>query len=401
MLSGKKIVVGVSGSIAAYKVPETIRRLREQGAEVRVVMTKNAERLISALIFEAVSGNPVLRDEFSPNPYGAMGHITITEGLDCMVIAPATANIIGKIAAGIADDALSTAVLAASCPLLVAPAMNERMFRNRMVQRNIGILRDAGVLFVDPEEGDLACGATGQGRLAGTCRILDAVSSVLNHPRSLAGEKVLVTAGPTREPIDAVRFLSNPSSGRMGYALASAARDRGADVVLVSGPTNLPRPAGIKVVTVTTAAEMRDAVLNHATMSSIIIMAAAVSDFRALSPTKEKLKKEHAALSISLERTADILAELGKDKKDRILVGFAAEHADLLDNARKKLEQKNLDLIVANDISRSDCGFGAEMNHAFLLNRDGDVMELPMMSKREMAEKIMEKLAELKAKQGL
>lgn len=401
MLTGRKILVGISGSIAAYKMPDVIRRLRELGADVRVVMTAKAERFVSALTFEAISGNPVLCDEFTSRSYGPMGHIAVTDGLDCLLIAPATANIIGKAAGGIADDTLTTAFLAAECPVVIAPAMNDRMYRNGVVQRNIGLLRSTGVHVVDPEEGALACGASGQGRLAGAERIVNAVARVLQQRQDLAGMRVLVSAGPTREPVDAVRFISNPSSGKMGYALAEAARERGAEVVLVSGPTALPRPAGITTVPVTTAAEMRTAVLEHAHDANVIIMAAAVSDFRPVAPVAEKIKKEAASLTISLEPTDDILEELGREKGKRILVGFAAESENLRENARRKLDGKNLDIIVANDITRKDAGFGTDSNRAIVLSRDGSVQELPLMTKASLAEKILGKVSELKAKQGL
>lgn len=401
MLSGRRILVGVSGSIAAYKVPDVIRRLRDQGAEVRVVMTRNAARFVTPLTFEAISGHPVLCDEFTAGATGPMGHISATAGLDCALIAPATANIIGKIAAGIADDALSTALMAATCPLVIAPAMNDRMYRNAVLQRNIGALRDAGMRFVEPELGSLACGETGQGRLASTDRIVRAVTEALSIDQSLSGEQVLVTAGPTREPIDAVRFISNPSSGRMGFAVAAAARDRGAAVTLVAGPAVLVPPAGVHTVHVSTAAEMHQAVKERAAASTIIIMAAAVSDFRPAQPQARKVKKDHAETTVLLERTEDILLELGAHKGKRLLVGFAAESDDLAGNARAKLEQKNLDLVVANDITSPDAGFGSLTNRATLIDRNGTVMELPLLSKEELAERIIDKIAELKVKSGL
>ncbi len=403
MLSGRRILMGVSGSIAAYKAPDVVRRLRDQGAAVRVAMTRNATRFVTPLTFEAVSGHPVLWDEFAAGATGPMGHITVSEGLDCALVAPATANLIGKLAAGIADDALTTVLMAASCPLIIAPAMNIRMYRNAFLQRNIRLLRDAGVRFVDPEEGSLACGDTGQGRLASTERILEAVREALPGGRSLAGERVLVTAGPTQEPIDAVRFISNPSSGRMGYALAAAARDRGAEVTLVSGPSFLAPPTGMQTVFVRTAAEMHKAVRELAEASTIIIMAAAVSDFRPAQPREEKVKKEEAELTITLERTEDILFELGAQKRkgNRMLVGFAAESENLAENARAKLDRKNLDLVVANDITDAEAGFGSSRNRVAMLDRYGTYTELPLLSKEEVALHIIDKISELKVKQGL
>ncbi len=400
MLSGKRILLGVSGGIAAYKAVEVLRKLTEQGAEVRVVMTRNAVRFVAPLTFSALSGMPVLTDEFNEGDWGPMAHITVTDGLDLALIAPATANIIGKAAAGIADDALSTVLLAADCPVIVAPAMNDRMYRNAVVQRNIARLQEDGVRFVDPESGALACGTSGQGRLASLDRIMHSVTSVLS-PKDLAGVTVLVTAGPTREPIDAVRFISNPSSGRMGYALAAAARDRGAEVTLVSGPTSLIPPLGVNHIPVTTASEMNRAVQDHAGQCQIVIMAAAVSDFRPQAPPEGKIKKEIASLAITLERTEDILQGLGAAKGGKILVGFAAETDDLVRNAGEKLKRKNLDLIVANAIGRPGAGFASETNAAIMIDRNGMVRELALMPKTEMASSIIDTVIELKKNQGL
>lgn len=401
MLSGKRVLVGVSGSIAAYKVPDIIRRLREGGATVQVVMTRNAMRFVTPLTFEAVSGNPVLCDEFAAGPIGPMGHISVTEGLASALIAPATANIIGKAASGIADDALSTVLLALACPVVFAPAMNDRMFRNAALQRNLTVLRERGVRIVEPDEGSLACGAVGQGRLAAPERIIQAVRAALSLPQSLAGTKVLVTAGPTREAIDAVRFLSNPATGRMGFAIAGAARDRGADVTLIAGPTLLPPPRGVRIIAVTTAEEMRAAVRAEEEPSAVVIMAAAVSDFRPVLRSAGKIKKDDAPTSIELERTSDILEELGSRKGDRILVGFAAESDHLVENARKKLVQKNLDLVVANDITEAGSGFAGRTNRVTLIDRAGNVRALPLLSKEEVAAHIVDKALELKTKQGL
>jgi phosphopantothenoylcysteine decarboxylase/phosphopantothenate--cysteine ligase len=398
MISGKRILLGVSGGIAAYKAVDVLRRLREQDAEVRVVMTRNATRFVSALTFSALSGMPVLTDEFAEGDRGSMGHIAVTDGLDLALVVPATANIIGKMAAGIADDALSTALMAADCPIIVAPAMNDRMYRNAVLQRNIAGLRSVGVRFVDPETGVLACGTKGQGRLAIPETILEAVVAVLS-PKSLAGVNVLVTAGPTREPIDAVRFISNPSTGKMGYALAAAARDRGATVLLVSGPTQLPTPQGIDLISVTTAAQMDRAVKDHAGRCQVIIMAAAVSDFRPLGASDRKIKKNSALLQIQLEPTTDILQDLGEKKERRILVGFAAETDAPILSAREKLARKNLDLIIANDITVPGSGFAVDTNKAILIDREGSVDELPSMSKAELAGRIIDKIVELKKNQ--
>ena len=401
MLSGKKILLGVSGSIAAYKAADILRRLQDLEAEVRVVLSRNAGRFVTPLTFSALSRKPVLADEFSMDAWGATGHVSVTDDLDLALVAPATADIIGKAANGIADDALSTALLALPCSLIMAPAMNDRMYRNAAVQRNISLLRSGGVRFVDPDSGDLACGRSGQGRLATTERIIRTVTDTLTGTRELAGCTVLVTAGPTRERIDAVRFLSNPSSGKMGYAVAAAARDRGADVVLVSGPCALQPPFGVSVVQVSSASEMRKAVLAHFEHSRIVIMAAAVSDFRPASFQDRKIKKRDAPLEIRLERTEDILEELGSKKSGKILVGFAAETQELKEEAGRKLTQKNLDLIVANLIGTADRGFGSDMNVATIMTRSGEILELPRMTKDELADRILDKAAELLSNQGL
>lgn len=400
MLSGKRILLGVSGGIAAYKAVEVLRKLTEQGAEVRVVMTGNAARFVAPLTFSALSGSPVLCDEFADAAWGPMGHIAVTDSLDLALVIPATANIIGKAAAGIADDALSTALVAAECPIVMAPAMNDRMYRNTIVQKNIAALKAVGFRFVEPESGILACGTSGTGRLASLDRIMQAAVSALS-PKDLSGTAVLVTAGPTREPIDAARFISNPSTGKMGFALATEARNRGAEVVLISGPTHLCPPEGIDLRTVTTAAEMHHAVRQHAARCQVVIMAAAVSDFRPKGPSKRKLKKEDAGLSIELERTEDILEGLGAAKEGRVLVGFAAETDDLVGHAREKLRKKNLDLIVANTIGRPGSGFASETNAAVLIDRGGRVNELPLMAKRELAVHIIDAVVELKKNQGL
>jgi phosphopantothenoylcysteine decarboxylase/phosphopantothenate--cysteine ligase len=383
-----------------YKTVEVLRRLMDLGADVRVVMTRNAVRFVPPLTFAALSGKPVLTDEFDRSEWGPMGHISVTDGLDLALVVPATANIIGKANAGIADDALSTALLAAGCPVIMAPAMNARMYCNAVVQRNIEGLKAVGVRFVDPESGLLACGVTGQGRLASAERILQSVSEALS-PKDLQGVAVLVTAGPTREPIDAVRFISNPSTGRMGYALAAAARDRGASVTLISGPTHLVPPQGVTPISVTTAEDMDRVVQEHAGRCAIVIMAAAVSDFRPTEAVDRKIKKDDAAQSIPLTRTRDILQGLGSNKAGRILVGFAAETDDLVTNAGEKLRRKNLDLIVANDVGRRDSGFASETNAAVLVDRTGKVMELPLMPKAELASRIIDAIVELKKNQGV
>lgn len=393
-------MLGVTGSIAAYKAVEILRRLREAGASVRVVMTRNAAQFVAPLTFETLSEAPILIDEFMEGGNAGIGHIRIAEGIDAAVIAPATANIIGKIASGIADDALTTAVLALDCPLIMAPAMNDRMYRNPVVRRNIGLLMETGTRFIEPDTGKLACGATGPGRLASTEKILGAVAAAL-APKDLAGVPVLVTAGPTQEAIDAVRFISNSSTGKMGYAMAAAARDRGADVVLISGPTHLPKPGGVKLISVVSAAEMRRAVMENFGASRVVIMAAAVSDFRPVKLSDGKVRKDSVPETIKLEQTEDILRDLGAKKGDRLLIGFAAETDNITRNAGKKLKDKNLDLIVANNVLEDGAGFAWDTNAVTLMDSSGVVLELPMMPKTEIAARIMEKVAGLAVNKGV
>jgi phosphopantothenoylcysteine decarboxylase/phosphopantothenate--cysteine ligase len=395
-LDGKHILLGVSGSIAAYKAVDILRTLQEHGADVSVVMTKNAARFVTRLTFEVLSGKPVLINEFQEAERKGIGHIDITAGLDLALVAPATANIIGKVASGIADDALTTALTAISCPLVMAPAMNDRMYRNAVVRKNIAFLTDQGVHFVEPDTGPLACGTSGQGRLAETEKIVLAVASAL-PANDLAGVTVLVTAGPTREPIDAVRFISNPSTGKMGYAVAEAARDRGAKVILISGPTLIEPPAGVTVILVQSAQDMHRAVMDHVAASQILIMAAAVSDFKPTISSDRKIKKHEASTVINLERTEDILSAAAKTSGRRLLVGFAAETDNVLDNALQKLKSKNLDMIVVNDVTKKGAGFCSDTNAVVIIDRAGVQTELQVMPKREIARRIIDKIAELKA----
>jgi phosphopantothenoylcysteine decarboxylase/phosphopantothenate--cysteine ligase len=396
MLSGKRILLGVTGSIAAYKAVDVLRRLKELGAGVRVVMTKNATRFISPLTFETLSGQAVLYDEFQDWERSGIGHIDVSANQDLALIAPATANIVGKVAAGIADDALTSALMALECPIVMAPAMNDRMYRNPVLRRNIQFLMEQGVRFIEPETGSLACGTAGQGRLADPSRIVQEISSMM-APQDLAGVTILVTAGPTREPIDRVRFISNPSSGKMGYAIAAVARDRGAQVVLISGPSHLPFPHGVKTVQVLSADDMYRAVMEHAEWAQIVIMAAAVSDFKPAVFTDRKIKKHEAQTVLQLELTRDILLELGKTSGRRFLVGFAAETDNVRQNAIRKLEEKKLDMIVANDLDRAGAGFGSDTNAVIIIDRTGTETELPVMPKSEIAARILDKIVELKA----
>jgi phosphopantothenoylcysteine decarboxylase/phosphopantothenate--cysteine ligase len=390
------VVLGVTGCIGAYKACEVLRELQRLEVEVHVTMTEAAKRFVSPLTFEALSRHPVFHDQWEPGS-GEIRHISLADAADVLLVAPATANILGKMARGIADDTLSTLFLATKAPLVVAPAMNVNMFEHPAVQENLAILRARGATVVEPGSGYLACGWLGKGRLAETEAIVGAAMAVLRRRRDFVGETVLVTAGPTVEDIDPARFLSNRSSGRMGYRIAEAARDRGARVVLVSGPTSLAAPGGVELVAVRSAEEMRRAVVEHAAGASVVIAAAAVSDYRPAAAATSKLKKAEAGLHLDLVRTPDILKELGEAKGERTLVGFAAETEDLVANARKKLEGKNLDLVVANDITAPGAGFGGEDNAAVLLRRDGERLEVPLVSKRELAERILDEVRALRA----
>ncbi|MEW6409830.1 MAG: bifunctional phosphopantothenoylcysteine decarboxylase/phosphopantothenate--cysteine ligase CoaBC [Nitrospirota bacterium] len=390
MLQGKKVVLGVTGSIAAYKSAELIRALRSGGADVTVVMTENAERFISPLTFETLSLNHVYREkDLWERP---LSHITLQNDTDLILIAPATANIIGKMATGIADDILSTLLIATRKPVIIAPSMNEMMYENPIFQRNKRILEEQGVYFIEPEEGALACGYEGKGRLASVEIIVKAVEKVFDRSDALKGEKVLVTAGPTMEDIDPIRIITNRSSGRMGFELAASSIRRGADVILISGDTNLIPPYGAEHIKVRTTAEMRDAVLRYFKDASIVIMAAAVSDYRPEEPMKKKMKKEEDIISLRLVRNPDILMELGMMKGKRLLVGFAVETESPIENGMKKLKDKNLDLIVVNDANAA----GSDMNSVIMIDKGGSLQETPLMPKREIAEAILEKIVEIK-----
>jgi phosphopantothenoylcysteine decarboxylase / phosphopantothenate---cysteine ligase len=397
MLADKKIVLGVTGGIAAYKAAELVRQLVRARARVHVVMTRSAREFVTPLTFQTLSGNPVSTELFNLLSESEIGHISLADRADILVIAPATANIIAKIAAGLADDLLSTVVLATRAPVLLAPAMNVHMWANPVCRENIRKLRERGFFFADPEAGELACGYEGQGRLAEIPAIFEEIRTVL-APKDLAGKTLLVTAGPTEEDLDPVRFLSNRSSGKMGYALAEAARRRGAEVILVSGPTLLPPPAKVKLVPVRSAREMKEAVLHHLEKASVLIMAAAVSDYRPGRAAAQKIKKNAGPAVLELEPNPDILLEAGRRKGGRILVGFAAETERLLKNAGEKLAKKNLDLVVANDVSLPGAGFRADTNLAVLIGRSGRPEKLPLMSKAELADRILDRVLRLKKK---
>ncbi len=395
MLKGKKIVLGVTGGIAAYKAAELVRELVKEEAEVHVVMTRSAQAFITPLTFQTLSGNPVTTELFNLIAESEIGHIALADRADLLAIAPATANIIGKIAAGIADDMLTTIVLATQAPVLMAPAMNVHMWENKICQENIQKLRSHGYHFIDPDAGELACGYEGKGRLAEIPAIVEEIRSLLS-PKDFSGDGVLVTAGPTEEPMDPVRFLSNRSSGKMGFALARAARRRGAEVTLISGPTSLAVPPQMKHISVRSAVQMREAVMGHLESASVLIMAAAVSDYRPKQRALEKIKKSAPEAVVELELNPDILAEAGRHKKSRILVGFAAETENLLASSREKLKKKNLDLIVANDVTLPGAGFRVDTNIVKIIDRDGKVEELPLMAKEDLADHILDRIALLK-----
>ena len=395
MLKGKKIVLGVTGGIAAYKAAELVRELVRAEAEVYVVMTRGAQAFVTPLTFQTLSGNKVTTELFSLIEESEIGHISLADRADVLVIAPATANIIGKITSGIADDMLTTIVMATQAPVLLAPAMNVHMWENPIGQENIQKLRSRRYHFIDPEAGELACGYEGKGRLAEVPAIVEKIRTLLS-PQDLKGETVLITAGPTEEPIDPVRFISNRSSGKMGFSVARAAGRRGAEVVLISGPTAFPFPPHVKGTMVRTAVEMRQAVLANLEKSSILIMAAAVSDYRPEETSEEKIKKSSGNLVLPLILNPDILAEAGKHKGNRFIVGFAAETENLLQNALRKLAEKSLDLIVANDVSLPGAGFQVDTNIVKFIYPPGKVEELPLMSKEEIADRLLDRIVQLR-----
>jgi phosphopantothenoylcysteine decarboxylase/phosphopantothenate--cysteine ligase len=394
-ISGKNIILGVTGGIAAYKSCELVRRLVRENASVRVIMTKNATRFVSPLTFQTLSGKRVAIETFDLEWESEIGHISLADKADLIVVAPATATFIGKAASGIADNLLTTVLLATKAPVMIFPAMNVNMYTNPVVQENIEKLRKRGLIVLEPGEGSLACGWEGRGRLLEVNEIVEEIEKVFS-PKDLVGERILVTAGATREFIDSVRFISNPSSGKMGHAIARAGWMRGAEVVLISGKTDVPPPRGVNLINVVSVSDMYEAVMSNLDWATIVIKAAAVGDYTPVNTFQGKLKKGSQEFTLKLKRTQDILLDVGKKKNGRIIVGFAAELENIVENALEKLRKKNADLIVANDILKPGSGFGEDTNTVYFVDRWGRVEELPIMTKAELAERIFDKIIEIK-----
>lgn len=390
MKDKKCVVVGVSGGVAVYKALDVISRLRKKDVEVHVIMTKSATEFVTPLSFQSLSQNMVIIDMFAEPKAWEIQHISLAKKADLMLIVPATANIIGKVANGIADDMLSTTIMATKAPVVFCPAMNTNMYENPIVQRNISLLKELGYEFIEPASGRLACGDEGKGKLQDTEIIAEETLRRLHSTKDLLGKKVVVTAGPTMVPIDPVRILTNRSSGKMGYSIAEEARDRGAEVVLISGPTSLRKPNGIKVIDIKTNEDMFNAIKNEFKDADIVIKSAAVADYKAKNYSNEKIKKTGDDLNLIFERDRDILKTLGDMKENQILVGFAAESSNLKENAKGKLERKNLDYIVANDISKSETGFASDENKVTIISKSGEEVSLEKMSKREVAKNIFD-----------
>ena len=400
MLKGKEIIVGITGGIAAYKTAELVRELTKKGANVHVVMTKHAMEFVTPLTFQTISGNPVIHEMFELFKGSKIGHIALSDIVDQMVIVPATANIIGKISNGIADDFLTTMVMATTVPILFVPSMNTKMWESKMVQMNIEKLKDAGYDFLEPGVGDLACGTSGKGRLPTIEDILEKMEDIFTV-KDLVGERIMVTAGPTTEFVDPVRCITNRSSGKMGYAIAKIALRRGAEVILITGQTHLPPPRNdVDVVEVTTACEMRDAVMEHYRHCTIIIKAAAVADFKCSAESCNKIKKkgDDTVMTLELTKNPDIIGELGMIKEHRILVGFAAETENIINHAAEKLKKKNLDLIIANDVGKGGIGFGSDNNEVTIIETSGRAKHVPVMAKEEIANIILDSVKKIMKK---
>lgn len=396
MLKDKTVVIGVSGGIAVYKTLDVISRLRKLGVNVNVIMTKSATEFVTPLSFQSLSQNYVVCDMFEDPKTWDVEHISLAKRADVFLIAPATANVIGKIANGIADDMLTTTVMATKAKVLIAPAMNTNMYENPILQRNINTLKELGYNFVEPESGRLACGDTGKGKLASPETIVDEVVKLLSKDQDLKGKSIIVTAGPTIESIDPMRYITNRSTGKMGYSIAKEAIERGADVTLITGPTNLTPPQNLKkLVKIESAKDMYEAVLENLDENDVVIKSAAVADYKPKNYSNKKIKKSDDDLAIELDRNKDIAQEIGKIKNNKILVGFAAETNDLIENASLKIKKKNLDFIVANDLTKEGAGFGVDTNIVKIIDKEGNITEYPKMKKEEVANIILDKIKEL------
>ena len=396
MLKGKTVVIGVSGGIAVYKVCDVVSRLKKLNADVHVIMTKSACEFVGPLTFQTLSQNYVVSDMFEDPKTWDVEHIALAKKADLFLVAPATANVIGKIANGICDDMLTTTIAATKAKVLIAPAMNTNMYENPLVQKNISILKEHGYKFIDPESGRLACGDIGSGKLASPEVIVENVEALLNYEQDLVGRKIIITAGPTIESLDPVRYLTNRSSGKMGYAIAKVAAARGAEVTLVSGKTSLKPSSNIKkVINITSAEDMYQAVISNLDENDVVIKSAAVADYKPKEYSDKKIKKKDGDLVIDLDRNKDIAYEIGKIKKDKILVGFAAETNDLIENAKGKIAKKNMDFIVANNLKESGAGFGTDTNVVSIIEKDGSMTKYPMMTKEEVASVILDKIKSL------
>ena len=391
-MQNKQVLLCVTGGIAAYKAVALTSKLTQMNVDVKVMMTENAAKFVTPLTFQAISRNPVYLDTFAEIDPEKIAHIDLAEWADCIIIAPATANIIGKLANGIADDMISTTLLATTKPVFLAPSMNVHMYSHPAVQKNMEVLQQRGYHFIEPNEGYLACGYVGKGRMAEPEEIIHHIHEFFTSPRPFAGKRILITAGPTREKIDPVRYITNYSTGKMGYAFAEQAAKLGADVTLISGPVALPAPENVRVIHVESAQEMFEKVLEHYEHVDIIIKTAAVADYRPSVVSENKLKKSDDTLVIHMERTKDILLELGKRKRGQFLVGFAAETEHVEENARKKLAEKNADMIVVNDVKQEGAGFGSDTNIVTIFKRNGEKRALPKMPKAQVAFEVLKEI---------
>lgn len=392
MLKDKNIVIGVTGGIAVYKAVDVVSRLKKLGANIDVIMTESATKFVTPLTFQSLAQNFVTVDMFKEPLKWEVEHISLAQRADLFLVVPATANIIGKIANGIADDMLSTTIMATKAKVIFSPAMNTQMYNNPIFKSNMEKLKEYGYEFIKPDSGRLACGDYGEGKLAKPEDIVEYVKNYFNYNKELKGKKIIVTAGPTIEPIDPVRYITNHSSGKMGYAIAEEANKRGAEVTLISGPTNLPKPSNVKIIDVSTTKEMFDTLHDLYNDCDAVIKSAAPLDYRPNKYSDKKIKKKNDRLNIELVKNPDIIYNLGKNKKNQILIGFAAESNDVIDNAKKKLKKKNLDLIVANDITKKNAGFKEDTNIVTIIDKYGNVEDLPKMSKGELAKVIIDRL---------